>query len=795
MRARDPVTPPRFALLASAGLLALAATPARAQDATTTLPARNAPPSSAPQETASTAQTSPTDPATNDDIVVTAQKREQNAQNVPIAITALGDEQLRAANITSTADLKATVPALNITTATGGIGLPRIRGIGATGQGPGIENPVAVYVDGVYYGASFGILQSLYDTDQVAVLKGPQGTLFGRNATGGLIQITTLGPSYEYTGRAEFGYGNYDTTTAAAYVSGGLSKNVAISLAGQYENRNDGFGRNLFTGSDIQTARTYGGRVKLLWEPGASTKFTLAADANGRDATDPAFRNFDRNALGQNVTQQIVTAGGDPDHDIYADVDPYLTTRAWGTSLTGVHDFGGVSLKSITAYRKSDFHYYFDPDGTTQRRIVIDNTQFDKQFTQELNLVSDDKSAFKWVLGAFYLHNSAGNDPARTTGLFTFGGNGYVDNVNDQKLDSYAGFAEGTYTFGESTNLTAGVRYTNDHRELTANTVSFNGNINATTTSATVNQARTFEKVTWRLSLDHRFSPELLTYASYNRGFRSGAYIPQATPIVLLQPDVVDAYEVGIKSDLLDRRVRLNIAGYYYDEKNIQVQQVISGVNNAYNADGAHIYGVDADMNIRVTRNLRLFGGVNYTHARYTDFANAILSVPFPLPAGFTLVRSPATNPTLNAVIAPGQTIAQPCLGTLSPLNVTLGGNCLYVGSASGNRLQNTPEFTASIGGSFDIPTATAGKFTLAGNYYYNDGFVGTPDERVRQKAYNTVDASLTWRLPGDHVFIRAFGRNLTDAFYRTQIGGTNSGDNGVSAAPRTYGGTIGFDF
>jgi iron complex outermembrane receptor protein len=282
--------------------------------------------------------------------------------------------------------------------------------------------------------------------------------------------------------------------------------------------------------------------------------------------------------------------------------------------------------------------------------------------------------------------------------------------------------------------------------------------------------------VTWRLSLDHRFSPELLAYASYNRGFRSGTYIPQATPILLLQPDVVDAYEMGIKTDLFDRRVRFNLAGYYYDEKNIQVQQVISGISNAYNADGAHIYGIDADVTWKVSSTLKLFGGLNYTHARYTNFQNAIIAVPFPLPAGF--------------VIPTGQT----CLGTFGSPAAQLGGNCLLRGNASGNRLQNTPAFTASLGGSLDIPTEV-GKFTLAGNFYYNDGYVGTTDERVRQKSYKTVDASLTWHATGDNVFVRLWGKNLTDAFYRSQIGASNSGDNGTVAPPRTYGMSVGFDY
>jgi iron complex outermembrane receptor protein len=719
----------------------------------------------------------PADTATGvADIVVTAQKRSENAQNVPIAITALDNSQLRAAGISGTADLKAAVPALNVTTATAGYGLPRIRGIGATGQGPGIENPVAVYVDGVYYGAAFGVLQSLFDTDQVAVLKGPQGTLFGRNATGGLIQITTLGPDFDYNGRAEFGYGNYDTTTAAGYVSGGLTDTLALSLSGQYENQQDGYGKNLYTGHDIQDGRSWAGRAKLLWKPTDTTSILVSGDINGRTASEPAFRNFELNTLGQNVVDQITSLGGDPHRDIYSDTDPYLRARQWGTSATVTQDIGAVTFKSITAYRNTDLRFVFDPDGTTVPQLVIDNSQYDKQFTQEVNLASNGSGPFKWMLGGFYMYDSSGFDPERTTGLFTFGNNGYSDLIADVKLDSYSGFAQGTYAFGGSTNLTAGIRYTSDHRELNAYTREYNGNIGLTTISGLTNGDKTFNKLTWHLSLDHRFSPELLAYVSYNRGFRSGTYIPQGEPITLLHPEVLDAYEVGIKSDLFDRRVRLNLAAYYYDESNIQVMQIIAGVQNVYNADGAHIYGLDGDVTWKVTHNLQLFGGFNYTHARYTSFTNAIISVPFPLPAGYTV---------------PG---GQSCQGTFGNPYAQAGGNCLIIGDASGNRLQNTPDFTASLGGSLDIPTSV-GKFTIAGNYYYNDGYVGSPDERVKQSHYNIVDASLTWHLPGDKVFIRAWGKNLTNAFYWSQIGATNSGDNGTYSPPRTYGATVGFDF
>ncbi len=714
--------------------------------------------------------------STVDEVMVTAQKREQNAQDVPVAITALGAQQLQSSGPLSTEDLKSMVPSLNMTTGVAGFGLPRIRGVGASGQGPGIENPVAVMVDGVYYGAASGVLQSLFDTEQVAVLKGPQGTLFGRNATGGVIQITTRRPSYDFHGSAQVGYGNYDTRSAAGFVTGGVSETVALSLSGQYEDRNTGFGVNRFTGKDTQTSETWAGRAKLLWEPTAETSVLLTGHFNGRDAADPTFRNFTLNALGQNLNTLITLAGGDPKYDIYSDINPIFRARQWGASGVIEHDFSAFTVKSITAYADTKLRTYFDPDGTTQPRLRIDNHNFDEQFTQEQNLISNGEGPFKWVVGGFYMWNSAGQDPGRTTGTNTFADNGYSDTITDVGLHSYAGFAEGTYAFNEATNLTAGVRYTKDEREFSARTVTFNGATNVTTNTPS-SDARDFSKVTWKLALDHRFSDEVMGYASFNRGFRSGTFVPQATPIIVLEPEIVDAYEVGLKTDLFDRTVRFNVAGFYYDQTNVQVQQVIAGVNSVYNAEGAEIYGVDTDVTWRVTPNLRVFGGIGYAHARYTDFANAIISVPYPLAASY--------------VIPTGQT----CRGTFGNARAQLGGNCLVIGDATGNKLQNTPKVTGSVGASWDIRTADSGKFTVAGNYYYNDGFVATADERVAQRAYSTVDGSVTWHSPSDSLYVRVWGKNLGDAFYRTQLSATNSGDNGTPGAPRTFGITVGADF
>jgi iron complex outermembrane receptor protein len=745
-------------------------------------------------------------------ILVTATKRSQNAQDVPISITALDAETVLAAGINDAEELRVAVPALNVTRGAGGFALPRIRGVGATGQGNGIENPVAVYVDDVYYLASSGLLSSLFDAEQVTVLKGPQGTLFGRNSTGGLIQIKTLDPELgRAKGKGQIGYGNYDTFNAAGFVSVPVSDSVAFSLSGQYENRADGFGVNRFTGNDVRNERQYAARGKILFEPSSDTRILLSADINGTRDNGPAFVPFSKNTQGVIITDLIESLGGDPRYDIYSDVDPKLDGEQWGLSLNIEQTIGSVTFKSVTAYRETDLSTFFDPDGIPLPTLRILNVNYDRTFTQELDLLSDDAGPFKWAIGGFYVWNSAGQDPGRTTGTTQFGDNGFNDVIPNVKLNSYSGFAWGSYAVSPATTITGGLRYTSDERVLNVTSIGFNGATNTTTTSVLPEQSVSFDDWSWKLSLDHRFSDAVLAYVSYNRGFRAGTFVPQASPIIVLEPEQLDAFEVGLKTNLFDNRVQFNVAGYYYDQSSVQVIQVIAGVQNVYSArGGAEIYGLDADLIFQVTDNFRLFGGVAFNHARYNEFTDAIISVPFPLSE--SLGAAAATFSTTQFTYIDSQTGATiantACLGTFVPpgpgatqagrdafYRNRLGGNCLLRGDASGNRLQNTPDWTGSLGAVLDIPTDTFGTFSLTGNLYYNGGFVGTPDERVAQSAFTLINTSLTWRNPKDNLFIRAWANNLTNEFYRTQISATNSSDNGTSGDPRTYGVTIGFEF
>jgi iron complex outermembrane receptor protein len=748
----------RAILLAGAGFGFVVSAPAFAQTATgasvtANTSANTSDSGGSPTAAPGNGQSQPSTPAAAQDdggvkdIVVTAQRRSENLQNVPVAVTALTPETLAVAGVTSTDDLKALTPGLNFNTNLGGFGQPRIRGVGTTATGPGIENPTATYIDNVYIGTSAGALFALNDVDQVAVLKGPQGTLFGRNATGGLIQVTTRAPSIEPHAEVQFGYGNYKTVNASGYVTGGITDTLAASITGLYENQADGFGKNLFNGQDIQTHREAAGRVKLQWKPDALTKVTLSGDYSQITAADPAIRTYGLTMFG------TPTPGGNRDIDL--NVQPYLNSRQWGTSLTAERELGGVQLVSISAYRDSKFHVIFDADQLPINGLALDETQIDKQFSQELQLQSTGSGPFKWVAGAFYFHSIGRYDPIRTSGAFLaspFFPLQAVDLYVDQRLDSYAGYAQGTYAIDDATNITAGLRFTSDHRKIVeSQTLTVAG---FPVPQAPVSEAKTFNKLTWRLAIDHRFSPDVMAYASYNRGFKSGSFAPDTFPIAVLEPETLDAFEVGLKTELFDRKVRFNVAAFYYDQKNLQVNQIVQGVLLVYNASGSTSYGIDADLQARVTSNFTINAGASYLHARYKTFLNAFEL--FPLPTG--------------------------------------GNSFDQNGNATGNRLQNTPDSTINAGATYDIPTSS-GKFTLAANFYHNSGYFADPQNRLRQAPYELVDASVSWVSPDGHMLIRVWSKNLTNSFYYQQTNPLNVGDNYVAAAPRTFGGTIGFKF
>ena len=343
------------------------------------------------------------------DIVVTAQRRSESLQKVPIAVAAIDGTALQASGVQGTDSLKVAVPSLDIPKNTGSAS-PFIRGIGSRAIGPGVENPVAVYVDGVYMAAPTSGLLAITNIDRVEVLKGPQGTLFGRNATGGLIQIITRTPKDTFAGNASIGYGNYDTLTGDAYLTGPIAQGVAANISGYFKTQGNGFGKNLASGKDVnRVIYDFGARAKLRMELSDALSITLSGDYSKQKTNNTAQRL----AIG---TAPSFLSGpgagyaGSP-WDIKSEIDPILRYAQGGVSAHINWDLGPVQIASITAYRRGDYHLLLDPELTATSAIVATVNQYDKQFSQELQVFSPTGGKIQYVLGLYYWYADNGYDP------------------------------------------------------------------------------------------------------------------------------------------------------------------------------------------------------------------------------------------------------------------------------------------------------------------------------------------------------------------------------------------------
>jgi iron complex outermembrane recepter protein len=680
----------------------------------------------------------PTEPvASLEEVVVTAEKRSANLQNVPIAVTALTANDLVVAGIQDSAELSQVVPGFSFNNQLG-FGLPRIRGVGIAGGGPGIENPVATYIDGVYYGTAIAALFQLNDVDQVAVLKGPQGTLFGRNATGGLVQVTTRDPSQQFSGEVSGTVGSLDTYGGEVYITGPLTNTLSGSADYYMNDQQEGWGKNLVTNLWVQTHEIAATREKLMFQPDDATKVVLSADYEEVRAAEWAGRN-----LGYVLGSDASTPGGPWDTDTA--VQPSLLTRGAGVSLNAQHDFGSVKLVNIAAYRNSFMNVYFDGSSVPfsgPGNTIINMSDDEAQFSEELDLQSTGSGPFVWSTGLYFLHSEGYFQPLSTQIAVAPGVDILITNTANEGLKSYAGFGQATYTFAQTNDLTVGLRYTEDQRTDAATQTSPFG-------FESVDTGKDFSKLTWRFALDHHFTPDVLGYISDNRGFKSGTYDPQTLPAVVLKPETLDAYEIGIKSAWLDDRLRLNAAAYYYDYTNVQVTAFVGTLEEVYNGNGATSYGLDLDLAAKPIPELTITGGVGWIHARYGSFYPAFMSVPN----------------------GPG-----------------IGGNTVTLtGNATGNQLQNTPPYTFDLGGVYEIPSSV-GTFSVAANYYYNDGWFSEPENRLRQGAYSLVNASANWDSLNKRYGVRLWGKNLGNTIYAAQLSASGSGDDREAAPGRTYG-------
>ena len=677
------------------------------------------------------------------EIVVIAQKRSENLQSVPIAITAVSGSQLAAlaaSNVTAIADM---TPGLQMATAQGSLA-PHIRGVGS--EIPNVENSVALYLDGVYIASPSAALLSLNNIQQVETLKGPQGTLFGRNATGGALLIETREPTENISSNLDVSYGNFQTVMFNGYAGGGVLPGLAADVALHVGHQGEGYGRNLETGSDIyQTNLDLAVRSKWVWTPTDDDTVHFIFDFERRYGSSATPDYIPRGTYPSVLLFPPVTTAVPHPYDINTFLDPSDSLDTGGVSVRVDHRMDWAKLVSISAYRQQRFDVKFDitltPATSIQQPVpfppfsliiplpTVDALVDDKQISQEFQLVSPDNSSVNWLtwVAGLYYFNDLGKQ---------------VNSFAEVRTDSYSGFGEAHIEFLPGSRLTLGLRYTDEDKALSV-TPGYSGAVTASPTTW-------FSQLTYRLGIDHKFDNGVLVYASKNLGFKSGGYNSTQPSLDKFDPEILKAYEVGAKSEFFDHRVRLNGAAFYYDYTGIQLNKLTT-TNQVefYNGPAAKSYGADLDLEAQVSQALRLDLGASYIHARFTsDTPPVQYNVP---------------NPPIP------------------------GGSNPFFASADGNQLPYTPEWTANLGLSYLIPTAT-GDWTLDGQYLHNSGWFAEADNQLRQPAYDNVNAAVHWHVNNGPYTVSLWGRNLTNALVYTSAAGNFLVSLAQYAPPRTYG-------
>lgn len=697
------------------------------------------------------------------EIIVTAQRREESMQDVPIAIAAVSSETLNNVGINETNTISQVVPSVNFQRS-GASGLFFVRGVGTTNASVGDEGSNAFYVDGVYIPDLSGTVTQFNNIERVEVLKGPQGTLFGRNAFGGLVHIITKEPGDVFEASGEAGYGNYQTAHGKLYVGGPIAENLSMDLALTGYDQGEGWGENITLNRDIKKMQYWGARSKMVWRASDTVKFTLAGDYYEMD---------DNTAIGWSMDEDFLGAGGiESVGSLDTAANDYSLTSLtnWGISLTAEADLGFATLTSISAIRDSENISDFDVDAGPLPLLRIAFTSGSRAYQQELRLASNDTDPLSWQLGVFYLRSEVFND-SRFSGAV----NTLIDGSLD--TDSYAAFGEVTYKITPTTQITGGIRYTKDKRKLDASVTAITDGVPEAPNFAVDDLS--YGELTYRLAVRQELTRDISVYASYNRGFKAGTFSLQSPLNPAVEPQFIDAFEVGVKSELFDRKLRLNASAFHYDISNYQIRSAAIDVGAAVllNAASVKVDGFDVEFEAAPIEGLNIFGGFTVLDSRFDKFGgpDAQFQAPF-------LYPNPAVCDAPNTP-DPGTTTGAPT-----------GGFLTCFGDASGFQTPGAPDFTASLGLSYTLPVNETGnlRFSLLGNY--NSGFPFESDGTLRQKEYAVLNGSVAYWVT-EHWGVEFWGKNITNTKYFQQKISTGLGATTARAAPRTYGVTVKFDY
>lgn len=661
-----------------------------------------------------------------EEIVVTAAKTgEVSLQNTSLAITAFTAADIEQSGIESVRDIGLMVPGMTIT-ANEQFAQPFIRGIGSTQFDPGNESATAIHLDGVYMGRPVMLFTDFVDMERIEVIRGPSGTLYGRNATAGSINMVPKRPTDTFEGNATLEFGNFERRRVTASISGPFGDSSVSGRASFLYSEDDGFVRNLHTnlpnGPDrLAKEDITAGRLSLRAAPNDRFEFNLSADYTKVKGPNSVLKPVN------DVLALVFGAQAIPDPwTVDFDVIPAMDHELWGITANLDYEFeNGLTLTSITAYRESDYFIFNEEDGFEFDVVDALVTEPQEQFSQELRLLSDQSQKFSWLAGLFYF-----TEEAEQNVIVRLLGASLGDRIDAIDTEAYAVFAQATYQISDKAALIGGIRQSREEKVCDR----------ATDAGAVPTATKSWSATTPSLRFDYQTSESVLLYASATRGFKSGACSAGS----FVNPEYVWSYELGVKADWLDNRLRTNGLVFLYDYTDLQVF-TFQGAGGAVvtSAPEVDIWGAELETTWLPTDNLEFRAGLAYLYTEYKDFFS------------FDIV------------------------GDLTDL--------------SGNRLPFSPEWTFNVSGRYDVPLSGGNNLGLFAEYLWTDDVYHTQfnDEITTQDAYGLLNARIELSFGDSGWTVAAFGRNLTNEdYYDTlfQYGFDPDDVLGIVMPPRTYG-------
>lgn len=677
-----------------------------------------------------------------EDIIVTAQRREERLQDVPISVTAVTGASLARSGVIDTRQLTQTMPSVVFSRVNTAF-QPFIRGIGTRNANSGDESNVSLYIDGVYQPLMSSLGFDLVNIERIEVLRGPQGTLFGRNSTGGLINIITPNPQQKFSGQIIGRLASYHERSLQGYVTGGLTPTLSIGVTGSLY-RDNGYVKDLLRGGFLGDRHSEVARVKIMFEPSDRFRAILTGNyAQYSDNSSNAAQALNGNSTGNRAPFPIIaTRPWESAIDQY----PASTSNTKSASLQTRFRFNSFDIETTSGYVTNRALTVTDSDATPKPIAANRAPQSGEYLSNEIRALSTDSGRFSWIVGGYQFSGHAGFDALQTFANNVLTSTSYTY----QETRALAAFGEGTLRLGEHLSLVAGARYSSEHRNYTAR--------NLTTLLVPLSK-NSNDKITYRLTAQYKFSENANIFANYSRGFKSGVFNgfaltpAQAAPT---RPETLDSYEIGIKTDPLNW-LRVNGSVFHYDYSDIQqsARDPLSGLVLLFNAASAKVDGAELEATVRVGGNLNIRSYATYVKAKFTSFPTAQIFRPSGLGG--------------NISIAPYD--------------------------ASGKDLVRAPR--ATFGFNFDWRKDVGfGEVGLAGNVFRSAKYFWDFENRIAQPAYTMINGDVSFSPAGlDGLRFGIFVRNLTNTVVLSQVTSTATADNIGFERPRTWGGSIAFKF